>query len=87
MTDGTALVEIGGIAQITAQGIPQARPITVLTVNPEDFRHAAAAALSDSSARGQAVPPNWPAPRSTCSASGAARTWASGCRSAATSAR
>lgn len=55
-------VEIGGIAQITAQGIPQARPITVLTVNPEDFRHAAAAALSDSSARGQAVPPNWPAP-------------------------
>ena len=59
----TGRVEIGGIAQITAEGIPQARPITVLTVDPQAFQRAAAAALADSSARGQEVPANWPAPQ------------------------
>jgi putative ABC transport system permease protein len=57
----TGRVEGGGIAQITAEGIPQARPITVLTVDPRAFKRAAAAALADSSARGQEVPASWPA--------------------------
>jgi hypothetical protein len=55
-------VEYGGVAPITPEGISQARPLTVITVDPEAFRKAAADSLSDSSARGQAVPANWPAP-------------------------
>ena len=59
----TGRADFGGIAPITPQGIPQPRPITVLTLNPRAFRQAAAAALADGSARGQAVPANWPAPQ------------------------
>ena len=58
----TARADAGGIAQITADGIPQPRPITVITVDPEAFRRAAAAALADGSARGQEVPASWPVP-------------------------
>jgi|GEM_PF-6019933 len=59
----TGRVEIGGIAQITADGgAPQPRPITVLTVDPRVFKRATAAALADGSARGQQVPADWPVP-------------------------
>ena len=60
----TGRVEIGGIAQITADGAPQPRPVTVLTVDPRVFKRAAAAALADGSARGRQVPASWPDPPS-----------------------
>jgi putative ABC transport system permease protein len=59
----TGRADIGGIAQITPDGTPQPRPITVITMDAQAFRRAAAAALSDDSARGQGVPASWPAPR------------------------
>ncbi|MEY9909071.1 putative ABC transport system permease protein [Catenulispora sp. MAP12-49] len=58
----TGRADVGGIAQITDEGTPEPRPITVITVEPEAFRKAAAAALSDASARGQQVPASWPVP-------------------------
>ncbi|MEY9928178.1 putative ABC transport system permease protein [Catenulispora sp. GP43] len=58
----TGRADFGGIAQITPEGTPQPRPLTVITVDPEAFREAAAAALSDASARGQQVPASWPVP-------------------------
>lgn len=58
----TGRVEMGGIAQVTPDGVPQARPITVLTVDPQALKRAAAAALADSSARGRQVPADWPVP-------------------------
>ncbi|MFL6117395.1 MAG: hypothetical protein ACJ786_39495 [Catenulispora sp.] len=61
----TGRVEVGGIAPITALGVSQPRPITVLTVDPEAFRRAAARALSEGGARGSSVPADgWPAPPS-----------------------
>ncbi|OLE28905.1 MAG: hypothetical protein AUG49_01070 [Catenulispora sp. 13_1_20CM_3_70_7] len=61
----TGRVEVGGIAPITAEGVPQARPIAVITVDPEAFRRAAAEALSDGGARGSSIPVGgWPAPPS-----------------------
>ncbi|GAA1992270.1 hypothetical protein [Catenulispora subtropica] len=57
----TGRVELGGIAQISASGTPEARPIAVITVDPEAFRRAAAEVLSGASARGPALPEGgWP---------------------------